>query len=166
MDSIPITRTEVRFLPDPHRVIAQPFIPGDQVFPNGQSRVEVLVERVLALSEEEVSSTLAATCELFADRHADLTGVFDHNFGEVARHIDDPDDLSAQRRHLIGAYFTHEYAIEAAGLGNPSIVPAPDQSGLNPGEQRFVLSLRAIGEGHLSSIEFRTGVVDAAGQSR
>ena len=69
--------------------------------------------------------------------------------------------LSLDRLHLIGAYFTHEYSIEAAALGNPSIVPAPDQSGLEPGAVRFVMSLRAIGEGHRSSIEFRTGVIRA-----
>jgi predicted GH43/DUF377 family glycosyl hydrolase len=161
VDSIPITRTEVRFLPDPRRVIAKSFRPGDQVFPNGQSRVELIVGRILSMSEDEVSATLTATCELFADRHADLTGTLEGNFDAVAEHVDRPDSLSPQRRLLIGAYFTHEYSIEAAGLGNPSMVPAPDQSGLNPGEQRFVMSLRAIGEGHISSIEFRTGVVDS-----
>ena len=67
---------------------------------------------------------------------------------------------------MIGAYFTHEYSIEAAALGNPSIVAAPDQSGLAAGEVRFVMSLRAIGEGHISSIEFRTGVVDADATGR
>ena len=68
-----------------------------------------------------------------------------------------------ERRRLIGAYFTHEYSIEAAALGNPSVVVAPDQSGVAAGAVRFVMSLRAIGEGHVSSIEFRTGVVDADG---
>ena len=76
------------------------------------------------------------------------------------------DELSVERRLLIGAYFTHEYSIEAAALSNPSIVPAPDQEGLAPGEQRFVLSLRAIGEGHISSIEFRSGVIDAGARSK
>ena len=71
--------------------------------------------------------------------------------------------MSADRRLLIGAYFTHEYAVEAAALFNPSIVPAPDQSGLASGAKRFVMSLRAVGEGHLSSIEFRSGVLDADG---
>ena len=72
-----------------------------------------------------------------------------------------PAEISQERRQLIGAYFTHEYSIESAALGNPSLVPAPDQSGLDPGEQRFVMSLRAVGEGHVSSIEFRSGVIDA-----
>ena len=69
--------------------------------------------------------------------------------------------LSLDRRRLIGAYFTHEYSIEAAALGNPSIVAAPDQSGVDAGDVRFVMSLRAIGEGHISSIEFRSGVITA-----
>ena len=71
------------------------------------------------------------------------------------------DGLSRERRLLIGAYFTHEYSIEAAALGNPSMVPAPDQSGVEPGAVRFIMSLRGIGEGHVSSIEFRSGVVAA-----
>ncbi len=73
-------------------------------------------------------------------------------------------DVSADRRRLIGAYFTHEYSVEAAALFNPSIVPAPDQSGLPSGAKRFVMSLRAVGEGHLSSIEFRSGVLGANGE--
>jgi predicted GH43/DUF377 family glycosyl hydrolase len=161
MDSIPIARTGVRFLPDPRRVISKPFIPGDQVFPNGQTRVELIVERVLGMSDADISSTLAATCKLFVDRHSDLDGVLESNFREVARYVDGPDALSTERRLLIGAYFTQEYSIESAGLGNPSMVPAPDQSGLRPGEQRFIVSLRAIGEGHLSAIEFRSGVIDS-----
>jgi predicted GH43/DUF377 family glycosyl hydrolase len=83
------------------------------------------------------------------------------NFAVVADRLDLPDDLSEARRQLIGAYFTHEYSIEAAALGNPSMVAAPDQSGLGRGETRFILSLRAVGEGHISSIEFRSGVVGA-----
>ena len=75
--------------------------------------------------------------------------------------LEQPEDLSPARRLLIGAYFTHEYSIEAAALGNPSMVLAPDQSGLRDGESRFIISLRAIGEGHISSIEFRSGVINA-----
>lgn len=164
MNPIPITRRRVRFLPDPHRVITKPFLPGEQVFPDGQSRAELIINRILAMPESEVGSTLAATLQQFADRHIGLSSVLERHFALVADHIDSPNDLSAERRLLIGAYFTHEYSIEAAALGNPSIVPAPDQSGLNPGEQRFVMSLRAIGEGHISSIEFRSGVIGADGK--
>ncbi len=161
---IPTTRHKIRFLPDPHRVITKPYLPGAEVFPDGHSRVELVINRILAMPESEVAATLATTQQRFADRHVDLSADLERNFTSVAAHIDKPNDLSPDRRLLIGAYFTHEYSIEAAALGNPSIVPAPDQSGLNPGEQRFIMSLRAIGEGHISSVEFRSGVIDAHGE--
>ncbi len=164
MKPIPIARQRVRFLPDSQRVIAKTYLPGEQVFPDGQSRAELIIKRILAMPESEVASTLAVTLQWFADRHIGLNGILDRNFAVVADHIEDPNALSSERRLLIGAYFTHEYSIEAAALGNPSIVPAPDQSGLNPGEQRFILSLRAIGEGHISSIEYRSGVIDVGGK--
>lgn len=161
MNPIRVTRTAVRFAPDPHRVITKTFMPGEHIFPDGQSRAALVINRILAMPEAEVASTLLATHDQFAHRHRDLTAAFEQNFGVVARHIDDPGELPRERRHLIGAYFTHEYSIEAAVLGNPSLVPAPDQSGLDPGAQRFVMSLRAIGEGHISSIEFRSGLIDS-----
>ncbi|MBA3788614.1 MAG: glycosidase [Actinobacteria bacterium] len=162
MNPIPITRTDVRFLPDSRRVIARLFVPGDQIFPDGRSRIELIVDRILAMPDGELASTLAAAYQGFADRHADLSGTLEGNFGAVADRIALPAEISQERRQLIGAYFTHEYSIESAALGNPSLVPAPDQSGLDPGEQRFVMSLRAVGEGHVSSIEFRSGVIDSA----
>ena len=161
MNPIPVTRSAVRFVPDPHRVITKVFLPGEHIFPDGHSRAKLVIERILAMPEAEVASTLAATQHQFEARHRDLTAVLERNFGIVAHHIDNPGGLSQERQHLIGAYFTHEYSIEAAALSNPSLVPAPDQSGLNPGEQRFFMSLRAIGEGHISSIEFRSGVIDS-----
>lgn len=161
MNPIPITRTDVRFLPDSSRVIARLFVPGDQIFPDGRSRIELIVDRILAMPDDELASTLEASYQGFADRHADLSGTLEGNFGAVADRIALPAEISQKRRQLIGAYFTHEYSIESAALGNPSLVPAPDQSGLDPGEQRFVMSLRAVGEGHVSSIEFRSGVIDA-----
>jgi predicted GH43/DUF377 family glycosyl hydrolase len=161
MNPISVSRSKVRFVPDSRRVIPKPFLPGARIFPDGQSRAAIVLDRILAMSESEVVSTLQATRDEFAGRHMDLTGHFEDHFGIVAHHIDDPDGISDERRLLIGAYFTHEYSIEAAALANPSIVPAPDQSGLAPGDQRFILSLRAIGEGHVSSIEFRSGVIDS-----
>ena len=164
-----MTRREaVRFVPDTRRVITKAFVPRDEVFPDGSTRLQVMLGRLMAMSEQVATATLHGTRELFAGRHRDLDAAFDRNFDHVEGHLRtagiDPVELSTERRHLIGAYFTHEYSIEAAALGNPSIVAAPDQSGLAAGEVRFVMSLRAIGEGHLSSIEFRTGVigVDAA----
>ncbi len=164
MTPIPVTRTAVRLVPNPQRVITKPFLPGEQVFPDGRSRGKLIIERILAMSESEVASTLAATQSRFADRHEGLNRTLEFNFAAVADYVDHPQDVSLPRRLLIGAYFTHEYSIEAASLSNPSMVPAPDQVGLSPGEQRFVMSLRAIGEGHISSIEFRTGVIDAGGK--
>ncbi|MCH7901721.1 MAG: glycoside hydrolase family 130 protein [Acidobacteria bacterium] len=161
MSRTKITRTNALLVPNSRRVIAKLFLPGEQIFPDGQSRVELIVKRILAMSEDEMVSTLAATREQFDDRHKDLNRTLEANFDVVANKIDSPDELSTKQRLLIGAYFTHEYSIEAAALTNPSLVPAPDQSGLNPGEQRFVMSLRGIGEGHISSIEFRSGVIDA-----
>jgi predicted GH43/DUF377 family glycosyl hydrolase len=147
-------------------VITKPFLPGEHVFPNGKSRAQMIIGRLLSLEESEVSETLAATRASFGDRHDSMTEVFQRSFGEVVGHIERPEDLSLDRRMLIGAYFAHEYSIEAAALNNPSIVPAPDQSGLADGELRFVMSLRAIGEGHISCIEFRSGVIDHDGEPK
>ena len=161
MKPITITRSLVRIRPDPRRLIIRPFMPGAHVSPNGHSRARLVVQRITALSETDVASTLATTREQFASRHVDLDGVLERNYLAMAHEIEDPDGISAERRLLLGAYFTQEYSIESAALSNPSIVPAVDQSGLQPGEQRFIVSLRAIGEGHLSSIEFRSGIIDA-----
>ncbi|HEX9866965.1 MAG TPA: glycoside hydrolase family 130 protein [Acidimicrobiia bacterium] len=157
------TRASTRLLRDPLRVITKPFHPGEQVFPDGQSRVQLIVGRILDLAEAEVGSTLASTVQAFEGRHRNLNEILSRNFDLVVEHIERPGDLSPERRLLIGAYFTHEYSIEAAALNNPSIVPAPDQTGVGPGEQRFIMSLRAIGEGHLSSIGFRSGVISPTG---
>jgi predicted GH43/DUF377 family glycosyl hydrolase len=162
-------RGEVRLEPDARRVIVKPFLPGDASAPDGSSRMRLVVERILAMPERDISETLGAALDDFGDRHRDLEGVLDRHFGIVADRIGSSIAMtsaarSPDHRRLIGAYFTHEYSIEAAALGNPSIVAAPDQTDLAPGEVRFVMSLRAIGEGHRSSIEFRTGVIteDAA----
>ncbi len=118
MKPIPITRRRVRFLPDTHRVIAKPYLPGEQVFPDGQSRVELVIKRILAMPESEVASTLAGVRERFTDRHMGLDSILEGNFAVVADHIDNPDDLSPERRLLIGGYFTHEYSIEAAAMAD------------------------------------------------
>ena len=161
MSSIHITHAKAGFAPDPRRVIVKPYLPGEQVFPDGHSRTQRVIDRVLAMSDATVTATLKQTRDNFDDRHRDLDGAIERHFEVIAHYLDDTYRLSAERRLLIGYYFTHEYSIEAASLGNPSIVPAPDQTGLAEGQQRFIMSLRAIGEGHLSSIEFRSGVVDA-----
>lgn len=149
----------VQLLPDARRVLVKPFLPGEQLFPDGSSRIETILRRILAMSEHDVSTTLAVAIEQFAERHRNLETVLQTHFETVSGLVEIPEDLSRSRRLLIGAYFSHEYSVEAAALGNPSMVAAPDQSGLAPGEVRFVMSLRAIGEGHISSIEFRSGVI-------
>jgi predicted GH43/DUF377 family glycosyl hydrolase len=151
-------------MPDPTRRITKLFAARGDLSASQGSRIERILSRILALSDSEVRATLSTTQDRFAARHADLQSVFEESFAAVARHVDSAGQLSTERRLLIGAFFTHEYSIESAALSNPSIVPAPDQEGLAPGEQRFVLSLRAIGEGHISSIQFRSGVIDAGGQ--
>lgn len=160
---VPVTKTSVRFVPDPSRTIAKLFVPGGHVAGSGRSRVASMLSRILAMTEPEVVATLSATQARFETRHADLRSLFEVGFAEVARYVARAGELSQERRLLIGAYFTQEYSLESAALTNPSIVEGPDQEGLASGEQRFILSLRAIGEGHISSIQFRSGVIDADG---
>ena len=107
MNTIPLTHAKVAFGPDPGRVIAKPFLPGEQVFPDGHSRTSRVVDRVLAMSDVQVSETLQATLEQFGDRHRDLDGALRRHFDLVANHVDDPESLDPERRDLIGAYFTH-----------------------------------------------------------
>jgi len=164
MALVPVTRSDLRFLPDPRRVITKPFIPGEDVSVAGRSRVHRILSRILDLEESVVVSTLSDVSERFSARHVDLPAVFEQNFATVAHHVEHPNVLSFERRQLIGAYFSSEYSIDAAALSNPSLVRGPDQSGVAADACRFVMSLRAIGEGHLSSIQFRSGVVDSAGR--
>ena len=138
----------------------KPFLPGDDQS-DGASRIDAILRRVLSLSESEVSTTLHDARARFDGRHRNLDAILEAHFDEVVARAGSMIEVSEARRLLIGAYFSHEYSVEAAALGNPSMVRAPDQSGLDAGEVRFVMSLRAIGEGHVSSIEFRTGVVEA-----
>ena len=161
-----MTRCEsVRLAPDPRRVITKPFLPREEGSPNGSTRIDAILRRILAMPERDVHETLRSARTLFAYRHRDLDAIFERGVGVIAPHLEAldavPSTLTDERRGLIGAYFTHEYSIEAAALGNPSIIAAPDQSGLAAGAVRFVMSLRSIGEGHISSIEFRSGVITA-----
>ena len=152
------TRSGVRIAADPSRVIAKLFVPGEEV-PENESRTAAVVARVLDLGEEQVHAALTDTFESFEGRHHDLRHIFASHFQTISHRIPHGQEISERRRLLIGAYFTHEYAIEGAALCNPSMVAHPDQDGLEDDQTRFVLSARAIGEGHLSCIELRTGVV-------
>jgi predicted GH43/DUF377 family glycosyl hydrolase len=115
----------------------------------------------MTLSDEEVAQLLEQVLGEFEDRHEQVMQLLRNRFTQVRHYLADPREPSPERQALIGSYFTHEYSPEAAALFNPSIVPHPDQSNLPRGALRFILSLRATGEGHISSITFRTGMVSA-----
>lgn len=153
-----VTRVGPHLLADPSRVLAQLFVPGQELALDHESRTSNVLKRILALPEETVVTTLDAVSARFTTRHRDLRAILRTHFDRVAHRVPENTPLSQERRLLIGACFTKEYAVEAAALFNPSAVLHPDQSGLADGAVRFVLSLRAVGEGHISSIEFRTGV--------
>ena len=154
-----VRRHGVTLNPDPSRVLAMLYLPGQEIIDDGVSRADAVIERVLGMTDEEVSTTLGETIGRFSDRHFDLRADLAENFALIAHRLPRASEISTERRELIGAYFTKEYSIEGAALFNPSIVAHPDQTGLKEGELRFVLSLRAVGEGHISTIEFRTGVI-------
>jgi predicted GH43/DUF377 family glycosyl hydrolase len=153
-----LTRTPLQLNPDPRRVITRLFVPGQEILTEGGSRAAAVVERILAMTDCEVTQALESTLAAFSSRHRGFSDTLEQHFDLVAHRLGSRPALSGERRLLMGAYFTNEYAVEAAALCNPSIVLHPDQGGLELGEARFVLSLRAVGEGHLSCIEFRTGV--------
>jgi predicted GH43/DUF377 family glycosyl hydrolase len=127
----------------------------------GPGRIENTVKRVEKLSEDEVHACMAEVHKDFSARHRNLEGVLLDNFLKVSKeYAADISWFSHARKLLLGSFFTKEYAIQTAALFNPSIVPHPDQSNLGPGEQRFIMSLRATGEGHISSVIFKTGIID------
>ena len=153
-----VTRTGIVLKPDPSRVLFRPFNPA------GEERPLRLLARVLTLPEAEVAGMLTQVLAEFKTRHQRLLDYFLDRYESVRHLLPTDEPLSRDRQLLIGAYFTHEYSLEAAALFNPSIVPHPDQTGLPEGILRFVLSLRATGEGHISSITFRTGTIDGRGE--
>lgn len=159
------TRSSQRLSADPSRVVTRLFVPGQEGFEYQESRAGVVLRRILALDEDEVRSSLDDVMTRFDARHRDLTGTFARHARELADRLDPDREISETRMLLLGATFTNEYAIEGAALCNPSMVAHPDQSGTAPGELRFIMSARGIGEGHRSTIGFRTGIVDAAGRA-
>lgn len=162
--TIDITRLDIYLNRDPSRVITKPFLPGEEVFPDGRSRVGAVFSRILALADDEAAAAMDSVRQRFGNRHRNFPAILLRNFRLAADRVRDLPELSDDRRLLVGAYFTHEYAIEAAALFNPSMVPAPDQDGVGPGEARFIMSLRSVGEGHISSIEFRSGTINGCGE--
>lgn len=155
---VTITRSDVQILPDESRVIAKPFLPGEPTFSGGPTRVELIARRVLDLSDVEAKVLLDETRVLFEDRHRDLDSVWRQNAAWAQGLAPFLESVDGDRRDLLGAFFTQEYAPEAASVCNPSIVPLPKTD-----DGRFIMSVRAIGEGHISSVEFRTGFVDETG---
>ena len=144
------------------RVITRLFIPGQELVGGSESRASNAITRVLALSESEVDATLDDLIARFSSRHADLAQVFEAHAERVADYVATP--ISVRRRQLLGATFTHEYSLEGASICNPSLVAHPNQSDVDPGALRVILSYRSIGEGHHSAICFRTGMIDSRGE--
>src|SRR6266536_2405694 len=150
-----VQRANVMLRPDPARVLVRPFNPPSE------QRARKISARVLALEELEVQTLLGQVLAEFDERHPKTRQFLKRRAAQVRQSLLEHDHISEERELLLAAYFTHEYSLEAAALFNPSIVPHPDQSDLPSGALRFVLSLRATGEGHISSITFRAGTLDA-----
>lgn len=153
MSSLQVNRASTILRPDQSRVLLRPFVPGDWL------RIRGIVARVVAIPDDHVAALLDAIAAEFSGRHHHIRETFLHRFAQVREALASEENLSEDRRMLIGSYFLAEYSLEAAALFNPSIVPHPDQTGLHDGALRFILSLRATGEGHVSSITFRTGII-------
>jgi predicted GH43/DUF377 family glycosyl hydrolase len=151
----------LRLQADPSRVVVRPFHVAIAPGPDGRpGRVERIVTEVLRLSMSEARAELALVLKDFEARHWQTRSVFLHRYSEIESGLQlDGTQIPDEKKQLIGAYFCHEYSYAAAALMNPSVVPHPDQSGLSDGSTRIVLSLRAVGEGHISSIAFREGIL-------
>ncbi len=160
----PLIILDERLHADPSRVVLRPFHLGWQAKNAPGGRAQRLVHDVAALSEAEVRAEYARVRQDFVARHWQTEKMFEERFEEVEENADiDCSGFSLTRKRLIGAFFCHEYSYAAAALMNPSIVPHPDQSGIGGGATRFVMSLRAVGEGHISSVAFREGIANPDG---
>ena len=153
--SIRVQRTSTVLRPDQSRVLLRPFRHED---PDRSRRI---IARIMSLPEDQVGPLLDEVSAEFSQRHQQIHKSFFERFEQVRGFLLTDKEISEQRRLLIGSYFVCEYSLESAALFNPSIVPHPDQSDLPCGALRFILSLRATGEGHISSITFRTGIIYA-----
>jgi predicted GH43/DUF377 family glycosyl hydrolase len=154
---VTVTRKDSKFLPDPSRVIARFFNISDE-------RSKYVITNVLAMSESEVYTTLSQVLRGYSRRHRNISKIFETHFNKLYNLFDElgikPGNVNQSHKLLIGSYFTVEYSIESAAFFNPSIVEDPDQSELGPDEKRVILSFRATGEGHISSIVFRSGIIN------
>lgn len=154
MHKLQIKRYRDRFAGDESRVVTKFFSPGSDAQSQG------LADRILALPKAGRKRMLQSVLEDFGTRHRDLPAILNANFERMRSIVELPDKLTKDQKLLLGAYFSCEYSIESAALFNPSIVAHPDQDGVASGSLRFIMSLRATGEGHVSSIVFRGGVLD------
>ncbi len=153
----PVHRSGVYLRPDNSRMLLRPFNPADD------ERAREMIRRILSMSPTEMEDSLERSMRHFSQEHADIDAVFSNRCRQLRHLLPEAEELSPLQSHLIGAYFMSEYSLQSAALFNPSIVPHPDQDGVSSGALRFVMSLRATGEGHISSIEFRSGVISAGG---
>ena len=149
-----VRRKRMKIRGDTSRVITLPHVPSKI------PRINNIIKEVLKLPEAEAEQQLEETIHLFADRHRNLEKLLMRHYDRVSEYVIKKETISKTQKLLIGAFFTMEYSIESAALFNPSIVPHPDQSLLPKGSMRFIMSLRATGEGHISSIVFRSGIID------
>src|SRR5664280_2965701 len=157
---VTVVRKGVKFLPDPSRIIARFHYTSDE-------RSKDIILNVLAMPDNEVNAALNKVLRGYSIRHRNISLIFEKHFNKLANLFAEleikPGKVSQSRKLLIGSYFTMEYSIESAAFFNPSIVEDPDQSELGPDDKRVILSFRATGEGHISSIVFRSGILDKNG---
>ncbi len=159
---IDLVQHELRLHADPARVVVRPFHLAWQASGPDLVRVHKLVRDILALDARSVRAELSVVLRDFEDRHWQIEKVFDDRYAEIEPRLGlEGLTIKRETRRLIGAYFCHEYSFAAAALMNPSVVRHPDQSGLQEGSVRILLSLRAVGEGHISTIAFREGIISA-----
>ena len=161
-----LNRQALYLRPDPARVIVRPFKPATEpkdLRPNDKTRANHIVDRVLGLDADAAAGQLADVLENFQGRHRNLLATFEARADEMEEAFVGHEVFTPIQRQLIGAYFLNEYSFEASALFNPSIIPHPDQSLAPKGGLRFILSLRAVGEGHVSSLTFRAGTIGKDG---
>lgn len=154
---VQVRRHDIILKPEKSRVLLRSLVPGEA------NRIKNIIGRILKMSENEANRVFEEVLKEFRERHRDVAGAFGRRFEEIKQHMPVNYRPSETKRLLFGSYFMCEYSLESAALFNPSIVPHPDQSRLEQGSLRFIMSLRATGEGHISSIEFRTGVITSQG---
>ncbi|MEN9300234.1 MAG: hypothetical protein RLZZ254_15, partial [Actinomycetota bacterium] len=158
-----VTTTSHHLRPDPSRVLARLFVAGQDNYGTRQTRSSVVLKRIMELSEDEVAMALGDVEGRFGERHTNLHFTLDQHAQRLARKLLQNEEISDARWRLIGATFTMEYAIEGASLSNPSAVLHPNQLDAHGGSQRFIMTVRCIGEGHRSSIGFRAGSITREG---